>query len=171
MGESDMAINEGIRARKDNRRVERRKALNVLYHLEMMDEIYDVKDLEELIREYEMPVESFAAELVRLTLNNISAIDEALSRFIESYRWEALPPLERSLLRLGAAQVMFGRAIDVPVEVAINETVEMAKTYSYRNFYKFANAILDKIAKSSDVLESDTDAEGRAEGEEAAEET
>lgn len=140
--------------KKSNRRFERVKALNVLYHLEMSPEHQDKpsfseEEIDSLAEIYEIPKDSFAWRLVEIALRSYEDVQKALLNYIESFRWQSLPPLERAILRLGALQILKAEELDnLPVEVAIDETVELAKRYSYKNFYKFVNAILDKIAKS-----------------------
>ena len=151
---------EGIELpRRKNRRSERKKALNVLYHLELRELLTRASEsedpesfinglLSDILSDYGIEEESFSFKLLKITLTRLKEIDSLLLEFIEPHRWSTLPPLERSLLRLGVAQLLPNTELqDVPTEVAIDETVELAKRYSYRNFHKFVNAILDKVAK------------------------
>jgi len=142
-----------MRERKENRRFERIRALNLIYHMAMHPnyrdkETFSENDLKEIAQEYSIPQDSFGWQLAKVTLTNLPEIDRTLLKFIETYRWDSLPPLEKSIFRLGVAQILRSEELgDIPYEVAIDETVELAKRYSYKNFYKFVNAILDKIAK------------------------
>ena len=59
-------------------------------------------------------------------------------------RPEALDPIEKSLLYLGAYEL--ANRIDVPYRVVINECVELAKVFGATESHKYINAVLDKLA-------------------------
>ncbi len=55
-----------------------------------------------------------------------------------------LDPIELAILRLGAYEL--SRRLDVPYRVAINEGVELAKSFGATDGHKYVNGILDKLA-------------------------
>jgi N utilization substance protein B len=55
-----------------------------------------------------------------------------------------LSPIERGLLLIAAYELT--AALDVPYRVAINEAVELAKSYGGTDGYKYVNGVLDKLA-------------------------
>ena len=57
---------------------------------------------------------------------------------------EALDPIEKSLLYLGAYEL--ANRIDVPYRVVINECVELAKVFGATESHKYINGVLDKLA-------------------------
>lgn len=57
---------------------------------------------------------------------------------------EALDPIEKSLLYLGAYEL--ANRIDVPYRVVINECVELAKMFGATESHKYINGVLDKLA-------------------------
>jgi N utilization substance protein B len=57
---------------------------------------------------------------------------------------EQLSPIERALLLMAAYELTV--ALDVPYRVAINEAVELAKSYGGTDGYKYVNGVLDKLA-------------------------
>jgi N utilization substance protein B len=54
-------------------------------------------------------------------------------------------PVERAILRLGAYELAY--RLDVPYRVAINESIELAKTFGAEQGHKYVNSILDGVAK------------------------
>ena len=58
-----------------------------------------------------------------------------------------LSPIEKSVLVIGAWELL--REPDVPYRVAINEAVELAKTYGGTDGHKFVNGVLDKLAAAA----------------------
>lgn len=57
---------------------------------------------------------------------------------------DALDPVERALLYLGAYELAY--RIDVPYKVVINEAVELAKVFGATDSHKYVNGVLDKLA-------------------------
>jgi len=57
---------------------------------------------------------------------------------------DALDPVERALLYLGAYELAY--RIDVPFKVVINEAVELAKVFGATDSHKYVNGVLDKLA-------------------------
>lgn len=53
-------------------------------------------------------------------------------------------PVERAILRIGAYELEYRS--DIPRNVVINESVELAKTFGAELSYKFVNGVLDKVA-------------------------
>ena len=62
-----------------------------------------------------------------------------------------LSPVERSILLIGAYELV--HCPDVPLRVAINEGVEMAKKFGGTDGHKFINGVLDKLAKEVRAVE------------------
>jgi N utilization substance protein B len=90
--------------------------------------------------------ESFFAELVRGVVGEQDAVDRAIIRRLASnWRLERLDATARSILRVGAYELM--RRADVPAEVAIDEYVEIAKSFFAGPEPGFINAALDAIAR------------------------
>ena len=57
---------------------------------------------------------------------------------------QELSPIERAILVIGAWELV--RRLDIPYRVAINEAVELAKSYGGTDGHKFVNGVLDKLA-------------------------
>jgi N utilization substance protein B len=77
-------------------------------------------------------------------------------------RAAALSPVERAILAIGAWELT--RRLEIPYRVAINEAVELAKSYGGTDGHKFVNGVLDKLAAQVRAAEIAAPAEGRASG-------
>jgi len=86
----------------------------------------------------------FALGLVALTFENIEQIDRIIARVAENWDPARMAAMDRNAIRLGTAEILFG---NVPVKVAINEAIEVAKKFSTENSGSFVNGILDRIAR------------------------
>ena len=72
-----------------------------------------------------------------------AALDAVLARHVDR-RTQELSPVEHGLLLIGAYEL--GHCLDVPYKVAINEAVELAKSYGGTDGHKYVNGVLDKAA-------------------------
>jgi N utilization substance protein B len=90
--------------------------------------------------------EAFFGALVRGVVADQADVDRAVGRRLASgWRLERIDATARSILRAGAYELM--RRADVPAEVAIDEYVEIAKSFFQGPEPGFINAALDAIAR------------------------
>ena len=90
--------------------------------------------------------EAFFAELVRGVVEDQTAVDRAVARRLATgWRLERIDATLRAILRAGAFELT--RRPDVPIEVAIDEYVEIAKSFFEGPEPGFVNAALDGIAR------------------------
>ena len=91
-------------------------------------------------------VRSYCESLVRGTVGHLKRLDELIERFAEHWDMKRMAYVDRNILRLSAYEMLYCE--EIPVKVAINEAVELAKRYGEEDSSKFVNGILDKIAKT-----------------------
>lgn len=89
----------------------------------------------------------FARGLVVAAAQRRVAIDELISTSSKNWRLERMSRVDRNILRLGTCELMAFPS--VPVRVAINEAVELAKRFGTTDSPAFVNGILDRIAVAS----------------------
>lgn len=90
--------------------------------------------------------EAFFAELVRGVVSEQKKVDAAIAkRLAENWRLERLDATVRAILRAGAYELAFRS--DVPTEVAIDEYVEVAKSFFEGAEPGFVNGALDGVAR------------------------
>ncbi len=92
-------------------------------------------------------VMSFALRLVDHYMQDRDAIDEELGKATANWSIERMASLDRDILRLAVAEIKHDP--EVPVEVAINEAVELAKKYGSEESGKFVNGVLGAVAKDA----------------------
>lgn len=95
-------------------------------------------------RQNQGEIVGFAKELVEGVLANQAIIDDQIGASSHQWSLDRMPAVDRSLLRLGAWEILFSH--EVPDAVAISEAVEMAKELSTEESAKFVNGILAAIA-------------------------
>jgi len=84
---------------------------------------------------------------VQLVTNNKEQIDTVINSVVENYAPSRIDPVDRAILRLGVAEIMFDK--ELPDPVAINEAIEISQKFASSDSSKFINGILDKISKSA----------------------
>ena len=122
------------------RRAARRTALFVLYQ-------WDVTG-EPLASLYECDVDPYAAELATAVAERAAELDRRITEAAEGWTADRLGAVERNVLRIAVHELDEGA---VPVEVATNEAVELAKRYASDDAGKLVNGILGRIVREQEV--------------------
>ena len=128
---------------------ERRKArivaLQALYELDAVGHSVN-KVLLPLLEHAALSVENadFAQHLVNGVIQNRERIDQHIKSFAPAWPMEQIPIIDRNILRLAIFEVLLDN--NVPVKVAINEAVELAKAFGSDSSPKFINGVLGSIS-------------------------
>ncbi len=88
---------------------------------------------------------AYANPLVQDTWLHREEIDDKIQQASSNWRLERMSPVDRNILRLGTGELMLRP--DVPVEVILDEAVELAKRYGADRSSQFVNGVLDELAK------------------------
>jgi len=86
----------------------------------------------------------FVHELVNGVIRNKEKIDRNIQSFAPAWPMEQIPVSDRNILRLAIFEILFDNK--VPVKVAINEAVELAKSFGGDNSAKFVNGVLGSVS-------------------------
>src|SRR4030042_6210152 len=87
----------------------------------------------------------FVETLVQNTLKNKKKIDELIEKCAPEWPLDQVTAVDRNILRLGIQELMFGNYEEVPPKVAINEAIELAKTFRGESSARFVNGVLGTI--------------------------
>lgn len=91
----------------------------------------------------------FAGGIVRTVASSYEELDAALMAVTDNWRLERIGAIERSVLRLGAAELRRGEA---PPRVVIQEAVRLAERFGSAASARFVNGVLDAYARRAGVL-------------------
>lgn len=125
----------------------------------------------------------FSQNIVQQVLEHRSEIDATISKFAPDWPLEKITTIDRNILRIGTYELVYNQ--EIPSKVAINEAIELAKTFGGESSGKFVNGVLGAVfrsqaeqgivkeadkqkEKAEDKTEADTD---KAKSEEAIEST
>lgn len=123
----------------------RELALKVLFQLESSED-----DPDEVLRYHAAEgaatsdVAHFATQLVRGVIANREKLDGILSATSEHWKLEQMAKVDRIVLRIAVYEITIDR--HVPTKAAINESIELAKTFSGEEAGRFVNGILGRVA-------------------------
>ena len=87
--------------------------------------------------------------LVHAVADNRDQIDRELEHSLTNWRLERLSVIDRNILRLAAAEMLFEE--DVPAPVAIQEAIVLAEKYGTNDSPRFVNGVLDALRKSIEL--------------------
>lgn len=87
----------------------------------------------------------FARELIEGTVANLAVIDQLLSQYLVNWQFARLAAVDRNVLRMAAYEIMYRE--DIPDVVAINEALEISKTYNSEEAVGFLNGVLDRLSR------------------------
>lgn len=88
---------------------------------------------------------NYITDKVLMIVDKLPEIDETIDSVSEGWPTSRLGKAELSIMRLAVYEMNFDE--DIPVSVAINEAVELAKKYGADNAPSFINGVLAKIVK------------------------
>jgi transcription antitermination protein NusB len=148
MSETNLELSEKKKRKpSQNRRKSRELVLKAVYRC-MMNEsdikqvFLDMKD----DPDYSKADEGYFKRLLQGVFDHQVELDEQIAVFIDR-TLIALSPVEHAILRVSSYELIFD--ISIPYRVAINEGVELAKTFGGTEGHKYINGVLDKVAASA----------------------
>ncbi len=87
------------------------------------------------------------------TVSHRAEIDPRLIATAENWRLNRMSPVDRNVLRLGTYELLFDPSAP-PMQVVIDEAVELSRRFGTRESPSFVNGILDRIAKERNVADA-----------------
>jgi N utilization substance protein B len=122
---------------------QRRDAVFALYQHEVTG-----RPLGELLGE----AKPYTRELAEAVNAKAAELDEQISRYSQNWSLERIAPLERNIMRVALYEAL--NVEDVPVEVAIDEAIELAKEYCGADAPGFVNGVLDAALEGAGAEKS-----------------
>ncbi len=101
-----------------------------------------------VLQEESEEVIAFARELFLGVYRDMDKLDKTISDYSRHWKLERIARVELAILRLSVFELL--HKPDIPLKVAINEGIELAKKFGDGNSRNFINGILDAIARDID---------------------
>lgn len=102
----------------------------------------------------------FALKLTEGVETNIAKLDEIIAASAPEWPVDKLPIVDRNVLRIGLYELLYADRAEVPPRVAINEAIEVAKTYGGLNSGKFINGVMGTVYREIGEPDKKSDEEG-----------
>lgn len=90
---------------------------------------------------------AFVEDLIRGIVSKKTDLDEIITKAAPEWPIEKISPVDRNVLRLGLYELLFADRVEVPAKVAINEAIELAKTFGGETSGRFVNGVLGAVYK------------------------
>lgn len=120
-----------------------------LYEWDFMGKKPDAleKIVEKNIKEFGPGLESetFIWELINGVISHIKDIDKIIEKAAPEWPIEQITIIDRNVLRIGLYELLYEDKKEVPPKVAINESIELAKTFGGESSGKFINGVLGTV--------------------------
>lgn len=89
--------------------------------------------------------DAFIRQLVDGVISHLAKVNQIIAKAAPEWPLEQIAMVDRNVLRLGIYELLFGDYKEVPPKVAINEAIELAKTFGGESSGKFVNGVLGTI--------------------------
>ncbi len=105
--------------------------------------------IERLVDEYkdESPEKQFIGKLVKGVQAKRTTLDAIIAKAARDWPLDQTPLVDRNVLRIGLYELLYASKDEVPARVAINEAIELAKSFGGERSGKFVNGVLGTIYK------------------------
>lgn len=125
-----------------NRSELRKKAMTVLYQINVYKNNKMEFDINNIIKEVMEIENEFVKELVYGVITYQNTIDDLANQYLENWTIDRLGNTDKAILEIGIYELLYTETPDV---VCINEAIELAKLYSDDAVKNMINSVLDRI--------------------------
>lgn len=144
-----------------NRHLQRSVAMQSLFEWDFQgkDDTKINEIIERNIAEFAPGIEEFefVKKLTKDTLKKRADIDKLIEKCAPEWPLDQVTAIDRNILRLGIYELMYGNYDEVPPKVAINEAIELAKTFGGDSSARFVNGVLGTIYREmGEPMKDDT---------------
>jgi len=89
--------------------------------------------------------ENFVRQLIKGVVDHLSEIDKIIEKAAPEWPIDQISMVDRNILRLGLFELIYGKREEVPPKVAINEAIELAKSFGGESSGRFVNGVLGTV--------------------------
>ncbi len=123
----------------------RELAFVLIFEKSFQEEVSIVELIENALELEIFPTNAFAENLAKKVYANLDEIDALINENLVGWSAKRISKVSRAILRLAVCELLYSE--NMPVGVAINEAVEIAKKYATTDDASYVNGVLGTIAK------------------------
>ncbi|MDP2664312.1 MAG: transcription antitermination factor NusB [bacterium] len=97
---------------------------------------------------------SLVWQIVTGTIKNLQKLDKIIEKAAPEWPIDQITIVDRNILRIGLFELIYGNKEEVPPKVAINEAIELAKSFGGESSGRFVNGVLGTVFKELGVQEA-----------------
>ncbi len=116
--------------------------MTILYQMIVYDKNNIEYNVDDVIAEVSPIENEYIKEIIYGVMTYKNELDEVANKYLDGWSIDRLGNTDIAILRMGIFELLYTDTIGV---VAINEAVELAKTYSDDSVRKMINGVLDKV--------------------------
>lgn len=125
----------------------REGAMKLLYQMDMRENYSnELLNLYLENNEYDQKETEYINEAIDAVKDVIEMIDKHIEENTHGWTINRLARVDLSILRIAVYEILYRK--DIPIEVSINEAIEIAKKYSSEDAYRFINGVLGGVVKA-----------------------
>lgn len=123
------------------RKVARESAMKIIFQMEVNNDFsLDTIDLYFDNNETAEDEKKYIREAVKTIVDNIEAIDKSIEKYSQGWKINRMPKVDLAIVRVAVYEILHRE--DIPIQVSINEALEISKKYSSEESSKFINGLL-----------------------------
>jgi len=138
-----------------SRHLSRSIVMQSLYEWDFYNQEKDLKEIvERNIKEFGPGLEDtdFIWRLVDGVTSHLPQLNKIIEKAAPEWPLEKITIVDRNVLRIGLCELLFGDKKEVPPKVAINEAIELAKSFGGESSGKFINGVLGTVYKEMENI-------------------
>ena len=129
------------------RKYARESTMKLLYQMEINSDFSeDVINIFFENNVFNTGEKAYIEEAIKTIIGNLEEIDSYIKDNIEGWELHRLARIDLSTLRIAIYEIVYRK--DIPIEVSINEAIEIAKKYSTEESSKFINGVLGGFVRA-----------------------
>ncbi len=97
----------------------------------------------------------FVWRIVKGVIENFDYLNKTIEKTAPEWPINQISAIDRNVLRIGLYELLFADHDEVPLKVAINEAIELAKNYGGPNSSKFINGVLGTVCRETENIKEE----------------
>ncbi len=131
------------------RKQAREGTMKILYQMEVNEDFSEeALDVYFINFDFDESEKKYIVDAMDKIRENLDSIDKYIESYSEGWNLNRLAKIDLAVLRIAIYEILYRD--DIPVEVAINEAIEISKKYSTDESFKFINGVLGGFVKNID---------------------
>ncbi|MGF7057008.1 transcription antitermination factor NusB [Brassicibacter mesophilus] len=131
------------------RKFARESAMKLLFQMEANNDFTEnIVDLFMANNELNGEDKDYIFKTVNKIVQNKEEIDRNIEKYSQGWRLNRMPKVDLAVLRIAVFEIMYEE--EIPIEVSINEAIDIVKKYSTSESSKFVNGLLGGLVRDRD---------------------